>query len=235
MQQTLCALDGVHGSLCSEHVARQCANLTRALASAPSVFEPWGVERSRYGWRYHICGAVPRRTKSWAGVRLEACGEGQPLVGQCRVPVESSVPGGARMLPPLLPAVRTLLEAQANRIRKKLSALARGEGRCFVTDFGAMPMAARYLLSGLRRQSCAVVGNAPALNERARGSDIDAHDVVFRFNFAPTRGYERQVLPLASPHCPRASYPLRGTHMSRGREGLLPMRRARLAPRRRCA
>ena len=41
--------------------------------------------------------------------------------------------------------------------------------------------------------SCAVVGNAPSLRKHNYGEEIDAHDAVFRFNFAPTAGYERLV------------------------------------------
>jgi hypothetical protein len=47
-------------------------------------------------------------------------------------------------------------------------------------------------------QSCAVVGSSPSLTrgEKARGEEIDAHDLVMRFNNAPTkvrRGSRRVV------------------------------------------
>ena len=54
-------------------------------------------------------------------------------------------------------------------------------------------MAARRLISGAQQQTCAVVGNAPSILMHKLGREIDGHDVVFRFNFAPTRGYERHV------------------------------------------
>jgi hypothetical protein len=40
---------------------------------------------------------------------------------------------------------------------------------------------------------CAVVGNSPLLTNALTGAEIDGHDVVLRFNFAPTVGYERYV------------------------------------------
>ena len=39
--------------------------------------------------------------------------------------------------------------------------------------------------------TCAVVGNSGALAHSSVGADIDAHDVVWRFNQAPTAGFEK--------------------------------------------
>ena len=41
--------------------------------------------------------------------------------------------------------------------------------------------------------SCAVVGSSGSLRGARLGRAIDAHDVVIRFNYAPTRGYEDDV------------------------------------------
>eukprot|EP00976_Prorocentrum_cordatum_P086804 1186642-Prorocentrum_minimum.AAC.1 len=41
--------------------------------------------------------------------------------------------------------------------------------------------------------TCAIVGNSGALLYRQYGVDIDAHDVVYRFNQAPVEGYESHV------------------------------------------
>ncbi|KAK3257690.1 hypothetical protein CYMTET_33234, partial [Cymbomonas tetramitiformis] len=41
-----------------------------------------------------------------------------------------------------------------------------------------------------RGVTCAVVGNSPVLTEYAHGAQIDSHDMVFRINNAPTKGYE---------------------------------------------
>uniref|UniRef100_A0A7S2SWJ5 beta-galactoside alpha-(2,6)-sialyltransferase n=1 Tax=Chloropicon primus TaxID=1764295 RepID=A0A7S2SWJ5_9CHLO len=41
--------------------------------------------------------------------------------------------------------------------------------------------------------SCAVVGNAGTMQATAYGAVIDSHDVVFRLNQAPTKGYESIV------------------------------------------
>ena len=44
-----------------------------------------------------------------------------------------------------------------------------------------------------RHASCAVVGNSGILLMHRHGAEIDAHDAVFRFNGAPTRGLEAHV------------------------------------------
>jgi hypothetical protein len=42
----------------------------------------------------------------------------------------------------------------------------------------------RYALDG---KSCALVGNSGLLKQTSYGRDIDNHDVIFRFNAAPTQ------------------------------------------------
>eukprot|EP00971_Amphidinium_carterae_P085420 1689792-Amphidinium_carterae.1 len=42
-------------------------------------------------------------------------------------------------------------------------------------------------------KTCAVVSSSGALLHNAYGQEIDAHDIVFRFNAAPTKGYEKFV------------------------------------------
>mmetsp|Transcript_29029 Transcript_29029/g.52882 ORF Transcript_29029/g.52882 Transcript_29029/m.52882 type:complete len:300 (-) Transcript_29029:46-945(-) len=42
-------------------------------------------------------------------------------------------------------------------------------------------------------QSCAVVSSSGALLDHLHGADIDSHDIVLRFNGAPTLGYEEHV------------------------------------------
>lgn len=42
-------------------------------------------------------------------------------------------------------------------------------------------------------ESCAVVGNSGILKKRRDGAIIDKHDLVFRVNHAPTKGYEAHV------------------------------------------
>ena len=41
--------------------------------------------------------------------------------------------------------------------------------------------------------SCAVVGSSGSLRGSMQGKAIDAHDIVIRFNYAPTKGYEEDV------------------------------------------
>jgi len=71
----------------------------------------------------------------------------------------------------------------------------RSGGSCFVNRLprNRVPPAAASLIDGLSRPSCAVVGNSPLVLTQSAGRAIDRHDVVIRFNFAPTRGFERHV------------------------------------------
>ena len=41
--------------------------------------------------------------------------------------------------------------------------------------------------------TCAVIGSSGTVKRRELGEEIDAHDAVFRFNEAPTEGYQRWV------------------------------------------
>ena len=77
-----------------------------------------------------------------------------------------------------------------NKLRKHRT----GAG-CFVNRLSRahVPEAASSLVHGLVRPSCAVVGNSPLLLGQRAGPSIDGHDVVIRFNFAPTRGFEPDV------------------------------------------
>lgn len=45
----------------------------------------------------------------------------------------------------------------------------------------------------LRYRSCALVGNSGSLLEHALGTEIDAHEMVYRFNQAPTHGFVKHV------------------------------------------
>lgn len=56
-----------------------------------------------------------------------------------------------------------------------------------------LPSSPRALMGRHSFQSCAVVGNSGNLLLASYGKEIDAHDVVFRVNQGPTRGYERHT------------------------------------------
>jgi hypothetical protein len=66
-------------------------------------------------------------------------------------------------------------------------------------NYGAVSYCVDQLMQ-IRRQSktqaskrCAVVGSSDILRFQHAGSDIDGHDLVFRINHAPTKGYESMV------------------------------------------
>lgn len=68
-------------------------------------------------------------------------------------------------------------------IRQQSVQFARGE-RSFVN-----PANRKMKMGG----SCAVVGSSGSLRGSMQGKTIDAHDIVIRFNYAPTTGYEEDV------------------------------------------
>uniref|UniRef100_A0A061RJZ9 beta-galactoside alpha-(2,6)-sialyltransferase n=1 Tax=Tetraselmis sp. GSL018 TaxID=582737 RepID=A0A061RJZ9_9CHLO len=49
------------------------------------------------------------------------------------------------------------------------------------------------VLRGVFYRSCAVVGSSGIVLNYENGEEIDRHDLVFRFNSAPTKGYEKHV------------------------------------------
>ena len=176
---------------CDAACVARCAALLEQQPAA--ALEPWRIDDSKFGWRYHICGAPVQRQKSALVSQLSQPCRTQS-VGSCAMRCS------ARQHPTLdisrnamPPRVRELLEALSAQLLKRLGSLPPSEGRCFVTNVTTLPTAAKLLLAGLTRPRCAVVGSSPSLLRADRGREIDAHDVIFRFNFAPTRGYERSV------------------------------------------
>lgn len=209
-QRRICRPANVSDAQCSTFVRSECAKLARTLRrpAHSDAFEPWSVDaslivkqgpkrlrvdRQSPGWKYHVCGAPPRRSKSWVGGLLAECVRGQSAARQCHT---TAAPAARHTLAtqrgrrhaPLSPLVRSLLERVAARVIAETAALSEGEGRCAVSPFADMPLPARRLISGAHYQTCAVVGSAPSILLHKLGKEIDAHDVVFRFNFAPTRG-----------------------------------------------
>mmetsp|Transcript_29256 Transcript_29256/g.85785 ORF Transcript_29256/g.85785 Transcript_29256/m.85785 type:complete len:603 (+) Transcript_29256:154-1962(+) len=68
----------------------------------------------------------------------------------------------------------------------------------FNATFPRLPVKAKHYLRALVGRvegfaSCAVVGSAGSLLDDAYGAEIDGHDLVMRFNGAPTAGFERHV------------------------------------------
>jgi len=92
------------------------------------------------------------------------------------------------------PAETRLFADIASQMVDKLR-MHRTGASCFVNRLSRahVPEAASSLVHGLVRPSCAVVGNSPLILGQRAGPSIDSHDVVIRFNFAPTCGFERDV------------------------------------------
>ena len=64
----------------------------------------------------------------------------------------------------------------------------------FSTSFLKPVLPPRKPLASQRHfRSCAVVSSSGNLASGSHGAEIDAHDAVFRFNAAPTKGFESMV------------------------------------------
>ena len=48
------------------------------------------------------------------------------------------------------------------------------------------------LAAGSRTKTCALVGNSGNLLLYEHGKEIDAHDLIWRFNGGKTRGFQKQ-------------------------------------------
>ena len=46
--------------------------------------------------------------------------------------------------------------------------------------------------------ACAIIGSSGHMLKYEKGAEIDAHDLVFRFNSAPTKGYAIEEEPYAT-------------------------------------
>jgi len=64
-------------------------------------------------------------------------------------------------------------------------------GTCKSVELAGIP--SRDVVSKKPYKSCAVVGNSGMLAYGQNGKEIDSHDVVIRFNGAPTKGLEKRV------------------------------------------
>lgn len=174
----------------------QCEAVTRLILKSDertdeaveAALEPWSATLD---WRDHICGPPARRRRSMTGLALSGCAHGTSAAAAC-LAVQGN-PNVGPLAPTLRPSTRELVELLASQTLKQLSKVPVAEGACFISDAGRVSPAGRRFVAGLGRQRCAVVGNSPGLLGRNRGREIDAHDVVLRYNFAPTRGYEADV------------------------------------------
>ena len=64
-------------------------------------------------------------------------------------------------------------------------------GTCKSVEQAGVPP--KDVVSKMPYKSCAVVGNSGMLAYGQNGKEIDSHDVVIRFNGAPTKGLENRV------------------------------------------
>ncbi|KAK9814164.1 hypothetical protein WJX72_001483 [[Myrmecia] bisecta] len=75
----------------------------------------------------------------------------------------------------------------------KLGSLDRHEVNITITDALRKALPATDMLRGSMFNTCAIVGNSGILLKYEFGAEIDAHDMVMRFNVGPTKGFEEHV------------------------------------------
>ena len=74
-----------------------------------------------------------------------------------------------------------------------------GTDKAMVTEIGKLTRQSREKLpeedplGSVVFETCAIVGSSGILLKHSHGADIDSHDVVFRFNSATTKGFEKNV------------------------------------------
>lgn len=74
-----------------------------------------------------------------------------------------------------------------------------GSDKAMVTEIGKLTRQSRVHLpdedplGSVVFETCAIVGSSGILLKHSHGADIDSHDVVFRFNSATTKGFEKSV------------------------------------------
>ena len=74
-----------------------------------------------------------------------------------------------------------------------------GTEKAMVTEIGKLTRPSRDKLpeedplGSVVFETCAIVGSSGILLKHSHGADIDSHDVVFRFNSATTKGFEKNV------------------------------------------
>jgi hypothetical protein len=176
-------------------VVRLMTECLAALNMQPTAtFEPWSVENSKLGWRYHLCGSHKRRQLPLLTLRT-GCTLANSCATVCADRFAGEGPSRSRSGPSyqMAPRVREMLENLTRQLLRRLQTLPASEGRCFVTDVARFSALSKLLVTGLARPTCAVVGSSPLLLSSSHGAEIDEHDVVFRFNFAPSTGYSRSV------------------------------------------
>ena len=172
------------------HSAQDCAARIRALCTDLDTPLTTNATYGSLGWRwfarYKLC---PPDTGS------ECLYRHRELVARC---LASRTACASRctvaMATTSAQAQSRLFTDIASQMINKLRQHRTGAG-CFVNRLARahVPEAAASLVHGLVRPSCAVVGNSPLLLGQRAGPAIDSHDVVIRFNFAPTRGFEHAV------------------------------------------
>ncbi|RZC32781.1 beta-galactoside alpha-2,6-sialyltransferase 1 [Asbolus verrucosus] len=74
----------------------------------------------------------------------------------------------------------------------KIKTLKRGDVRGGPSNIGDF-LPKRGLFENRKFNSCAIVASAGSLKDSNLGKTIDAHDLVLRFNHAPTKGFEEDV------------------------------------------
>ena len=167
---------------CAARVRALCTDLDAPLTTNAT----YGSLGYRWFARYHLC---PPETGS------ECLYQHRELVARC---LASRTACSSRCkvakATASAPAETRLFADIASQMVDKLR-MHRTGASCFVNRLSRahVPEAASSLVHGLVRPSCAIVGNSPLILGQRAGPSIDSHDVVIRFNFAPTRGFERDV------------------------------------------
>ena len=103
-----------------------------AISAQPGVaFEPWLVDNSKLGWRYHLCGTPKRRQKTTLPLLTQEVRDGCVLADSCATSCAARVlTEDRRSTKRRVPRkAHELLENLAHQILHRLNTLPASEGR----------------------------------------------------------------------------------------------------------